>query len=138
MRAGIEAGENRVLLGDLNVEELAGIVEPNGDGMYELLGKRTDSEVDDLYDLLERIPAENRQTHLILPKQFDRILVSKPMLSETPGPGIKFKAIEVLSRYNIRGEGADMDHWDTRYTKDHRERDISDHHPLMATFEFRK
>jgi hypothetical protein len=125
-------------MGDLNVEELAGNVEPAGDGMFDLLGKRTASEADDLYDLLERAPVENRQTHLILPKQFDRILVSKPMLAETPGSGIKFKSIEVLSRYNIRGEGADMDHWDTRYTQDRRERDISDHHPLMATFEFRK
>jgi len=138
MSAGIEAGENRVIMGDLNVEELAGNVTANGDGMFELLGRRTEKTSDDLFDLLEMAPEGKRQTHLILEKQFDRILVSKPMLATTDGPGIKFKSIEVLSQYNIRGVGADMDHWDTRYTKDRAERDISDHHPVMATFEFRK
>lgn len=138
MSAGIEAGENRVILGDLNVEEMAGSVKPDGDGMFDLLGRRTEKTSDDLFDLLEFAPEGKRQTHLILEKQFDRILVSKSMLPSTPGPGIKFKSIEVLSQYNIRGEGADLDHWDTRYTKDRAERDISDHHPVMATFEFRK
>lgn len=138
MSIGIEAGENRVILGDLNVEEMAGNIKADGDGMYELLGRRTEETSDDLVDLLEFAPEEKRKTHLILEKQFDRILVSKPMLATTAGPGIKFKAIEVLSQHNIRGAGADMDHWDTRYTKDRAERDISDHHPVMATFEFRK
>lgn len=138
MRGGIEAGENRIILGDFNVEELAGQVDPNGDGMFELLGKATSTESDDLFDLLETLPADKRQTHLILQRQFDRILVSKPMLSATSGPGIKFRSIEVLSQHNIRGEKIDADHWDTRYTKDRRERDISDHHPVMATFGFGK
>ena len=138
MRNGIEAGENRVVLGDLNVEEMAGSVSASGDGMFDLLGRRTESTKDDLFDLLEMAPESKRQTHLILEKQFDRILVSNPMLSTTPGPGIKFQSIDVLSQYNIRGTGADLDHWDTRYTKDRAERDISDHHPVMATFEFRK
>ena len=138
MSAGIEAGENRVILGDLNVEEFAGSVKEDGDGMYDLMGKRTEKTSDDLFDLLEMAPEGKRQTHLILEKQLDRILVSKSMMPSTPGPGIKFKSIEVLSQHNIRGIGADMDHWDTRYTKDREERDISDHHPVMAGFEFRK
>lgn len=138
MKAGIEANENRMIIGDLNVEEPAGQGNPMGDGMYELLGKHSASPNDDLYDLLESLEASKRRTHLILDRQFDRILVSKPMLSTSPGPGIKFKSIEVLSQYNIRGEGPDDDHWDTRYSKDRKERDISDHHPVMATFEFRK
>jgi endonuclease/exonuclease/phosphatase family metal-dependent hydrolase len=138
MSAGIEAGENRVILGDFNVEQMAGSVNADGDGMFELMGKRTEKTSDDLFDLLEFALEGKRQTHLILEKQFDRILVSKSMLPSTPGSGIKFKSIEVLSQYNIRGTGADMDHWDTRYTKDREERDISDHHPVMATFEFQK
>ncbi|MEQ1830647.1 MAG: endonuclease/exonuclease/phosphatase family protein [Pirellula sp.] len=137
MKAGIDAGENRVILGDLNVEEPAGQFAPQGDGMFELLGRATPSDADDLHDLLETLPTEKRRTHLVLDKQFDRILVSRPMLSTTPGRGIKFKSIEVLSQYNVRGSGPDLDHWDTRYTKDRNERDISDHHPVMATFEFR-
>jgi len=137
MKAGIDAGENRMILGDFNVEELAGEATEEGDGMFDLLGKRTASESDDLFDLLETISLEKRKTHLILDKQFDRILVSKPMLATTPGPGIKFQSIEVLSQHNIRGKEADLDHWDTRYTKEQAERDISDHHPVMATFDFR-
>ncbi len=136
-KAGIEAGENRIILGDFNFEELAGEAKEDGDGMYDILGKRTATEADDLYDLLEQLPPEKRKTHLILDKQFDRILVSKPMLAKTPGPGIHFQSMEVLSQYNIRGNEVDLDHWDSRYTKDRAERDISDHHPVMATFEFR-
>jgi endonuclease/exonuclease/phosphatase family metal-dependent hydrolase len=138
MKVGIEAGENRMIIGDLNVEELAGETKADGDGMFDLLGRATLKTDDDLFDLLETIPADKRRTHLILDKQFDRILVSKPMLAETLGPGIKFRSIEVLSQVNVRGAEADMDHWDTRYTKDRDQRDISDHHPVMATFEFRK
>jgi endonuclease/exonuclease/phosphatase family metal-dependent hydrolase len=138
MKAGIEAGENRMILGDFNVEEFAGQAKPDGDGMVDLLGRRTERETDDLYDLLETLPPDKRQTHLILEKQFDRILVSRPMLATTAGSGIKFKSIEVLSQFNIRGTSSDADHWETRYTKDRDERDISDHHPVMATFEFRK
>lgn len=138
MSAGILAGENRVIMGDLNVEELAGSVSTQGDGMYELLGKRTETVEDDLVDLLEFAPDGKRQTHLILEKQFDRILASRSLMPTASGPGIRFKSIEVLSQHNIRGVAADLDHWDTRYTKDRAERDISDHHPVMATFEFRK
>lgn len=137
MKAGIEAGENRIILGDFNVEELAGEATEDGDGMFDILGKRTATEADDLFDLLEQLPPEKRKTHLILDKQFDRILVSKPMLATATGPGIKFLSMDVLSQHNIRGTEVDLDHWDSRYTKDRSERDISDHHPVMATFEFR-
>lgn len=137
MRSGILAGENRIILGDLNVEEAAGKVSAQGDGMYELLGLRSETPDDDLVDLLEFAPENKRQTHLILQKQFDRILASKSFLPSTAGPGIKFKSMEVLSQHNIRGASTDLDHWESRYTKDRAERDISDHHPVMATFEFR-
>lgn len=133
MRKGIASGENVLILGDLNVEEAVGEIKPDGDGMHLLLGRGTSSTNDDLVDLLERAPAEKRRTHLILDKQFDRILASATMVEGTGG--YKFRGIEVLSQWNIRGEGADADHWDTRYTKDHSERDLSDHHPVMVTFE---
>jgi hypothetical protein len=70
---------------------------------------------------------------LILDKQFDRILASSGLVDGKGG--YRFRDIEVLSQWNIRGTGADEDHWDTRYTKDYAERDLSDHHPVMATFE---
>jgi len=133
MKRAIANGENVLILGDLNVEEPAGQIQPNGDGMHQLLGLANDSPKDDLIDLLERIPAEARRTHLILDKQFDRILASEPMVKG--GNGYALSKIEVLSQYNIRGAGPDADHWDTRYTKPYDERDLSDHHPLMATFD---
>lgn len=133
MRKAIARGENVIILGDLNVEEAAGEVKPGGDGMHTLLGLDTPETSDNLIDLLEKAPEQKRRTHLILDKQFDRILAS-PGLVDGKG-GYKFKSIEVLSQWNIRGEGPDADHWDTRYTKDYDERDLSDHHPVMATFE---
>jgi endonuclease/exonuclease/phosphatase family metal-dependent hydrolase len=136
VRARVEAGENVIVLGDLNVEEAAGAVQPDGDGMHLLLGRHTPSENDDLIDLLEKSESPKQATHLILDKQFDRMLVSPKMLSSSPA-GIQFQAIEVLSRINVRGNGPDLDHWDTRFTKDRAERDISDHHPVMATFVIR-
>jgi endonuclease/exonuclease/phosphatase family metal-dependent hydrolase len=133
MRKAIIRGENVIILGDLNVEESVGEIKAGGDGMHTLLGLDTPEPGDNLVDLLERAPADKRRTHLILDKQFDRILAS-PTLVDGKG-GYKFKQIEVLSQWNIRGTGPDADHWDTRYTKDYAERDLSDHHPVMATFE---
>lgn len=133
MRRQIEQGENVIIAGDMNVEELAGSVNAEGDGMHWILGRSTAGTKDDLVDLLERAPLEKRKTHLLLDRQFDRILAS-PSMMKTEGPGIMFQKIEVLSEHNIRGEGIDLDHWDTRYTKPYNERDISDHHPVMATF----
>lgn len=132
--ARVAAGENVMVLGDLNVEERVGQIQPDGDGMHIILGKHTPDEKDDLIDLLEYAPSDKRQTHLILEKEFDRIVASPSMLKKE-GNGILFKSITVRSDLNIRGEQADMDHWDTRYTKDRAERDISDHHPVVATFE---
>lgn len=133
MRKAIMRGENVIIIGDLNVEESVGEVKAGGDGMHTLLGLDTPEPNDNLVDLLERAPVEKRRTHLILDKQFDRILAS-PTLVDGKG-GYRFKQIEVLSQWNIRGTGPDADHWDTRYTKDYAERDLSDHHPVMATFE---
>ena len=104
--------------------------------MHLLLGRHTPSESDDLIDLLGKSESPTQSTHLILDKQFDRVLVSPKMLSASP-TGIQFQGIEVLSRFNVRGSGPDLDHWDTRFTKDRAERDISDHHPVMATFVIR-
>lgn len=133
MRKAIERGENVIILGDLNVEESVGQIKAGGDGMHTILGLDTPNPKDDLVDLLEKAPADKRRTHLILDKQFDRILASSGLVDGKGG--YRFRDIEVLSQWNIRGTGADEDHWDTRYTKDYAERDLSDHHPVMATFE---
>lgn len=133
MRQQIANGENVIVLGDFNVEEPAGAIQPDGDGMHLLLGKGTPETDDDLLDLLERAPADSRRTHLILDKQFDRILASSSLVQGSGG--YRFEKIQVLSQLNIRGDGPDADHWDTRYTKDRNERDLSDHHPVMATLE---
>lgn len=133
MSRAIARGENVIILGDFNVEESVGQIQPDGDGMHLLLGRDNTNPKDDLVDLLERAPEGARQTHLLLEKQFDRILAS-PSLVDGQG-GYSLSKIEVLSQFNIRGNGIDADHWDTRYTKAREERDLSDHHPVMATFE---
>lgn len=133
MQKSIESNQNVLIIGDLNIEQLAEQESEDGDGMYELRGLSTPSDSDNLTDLLSSVPADRRQTHLILPKQFDRILASNTLMAGTAG--YRFQQMEVLSQYNIRGTGPDEDHWDTRYTKDRDERDLSDHHPIMATFE---
>lgn len=133
MKRSLEAGQNVIILGDLNVEQPAEQETSDGDGLYELRGLTTSNVSDDLVDLLKFTPADKRQTHLILPEQFDRILASPTLVDGTAG--YRFTLMEVLSQHNIRGNGPDEDHWDTRYTKDQSERDLSDHHPIMATFE---
>ena len=133
MRKGIQRGENVIILGDLNVEEGVGEIKPEGDGMHALLGLDSPDKGDDLVDVLERLPQGERRTHLILDKEFDRILVSQPLIDGRGGYALR--SIEVLSQWNIRGAGPDKDHWETRYTKEYSERDLSDHHPVMATFQ---
>ena len=137
MQDRIRAGENVIFIGDTNFEELAGQGTAGGE-LQELTGKGTPDTNDDLVDVLERVPENARRTHMILEKQFDRIMVSQSLLDDdAKGTDLVLEKVEVLPQHNIRGSGPDMDHWDTRYTKPFPERDISDHYPVMATFRFR-
>lgn len=129
---------NIIVMGDLNTEELAGHLQPDSE-LSLLLKGPSDSAEDDLIDLLEKAPADKQRTHLLLDKQFDRILASASLLSNDPlKRDLVFKSLEVSSELNIRGQGVDENqaHWEGYWKIDAAERDISDHHPVVAEFEF--
>ncbi len=135
LRDQIAAGENVVLIGDMNLESKAGVKMTNDDGLDSLIGRDTKSTDDDLVDLHTRLPANEARTHMVLDRQFDRILVSRSMIEDDPA--IKdwvFEKIEVLPEVSIRGKEPVSDHWEKRYTKPIDQRDLSDHLPVMATF----
>lgn len=133
----LQAGENVMLLGDTNFEELCGTQIPGGE--LEITQGKTNADPKGfLVDLLEKAPEAKRKTHMLLDKQFDRLFASQSLMTDDPSRrDLVFQAIEVLPQVNIRGSGPDLDHWDTRYTKPFPERDISDHFPVMATFQVR-
>ncbi len=134
----VKAGENVVVLGDMNLESRYGTELEEDDGIDFLLGTTTADTTDDLKDLHEFASPEKRRTHLVLEREFDRILVSPSMIEDDPAKiDIVFKSIAAQPQYTIVGDGPDLDHWDTRYTKEVNERDLSDHYPLLATFEFK-
>lgn len=130
---------NVIILGDLNTDELADNINLGSD-IHGLLAGPTDSPEDDLHDLLNKAPQAERQTHLLLNKQFDRILASQSLMKDRPGSNLVFENIKVLSELNIRGAGVDpgKDHWESYWQIDPQERDISDHHPVVAEFSFNR
>jgi endonuclease/exonuclease/phosphatase family metal-dependent hydrolase len=137
VQTALDAGENVILLGDFNIEDPAGKATKESE-LAELLGNNTANTADDLFDVLVSVPEPERRTHLILDKQFDRILVSKSLVDDAPDKqDLVFENAAVLAKYTVRGKGPDLDHWDARYTTPQDERDLSDHYPLMATFRFK-
>jgi endonuclease/exonuclease/phosphatase family metal-dependent hydrolase len=135
LRDQIIAGENIVFLGDMNLESKAGVNMKDDDGINNLLGRSTPSTDDDLVDLHTKLAGDKSRTHLVLDRQFDRILVSRSMIEDEPK--IKdwvFEKIEVLPEAVIRGKDPVDDHWEKRYTKPTEQRELSDHFPVMATF----
>ncbi len=124
------AGQDVILLGDLNSEHAAGNVD--GD-IAAIVG---DSQVK-MVDLLAQLPNPKLPTHLVLDKQFDRILVSESLLNDGPGMDWSFTGIEILSDAVVRGKRDGEEHWHNRLTMPLEELDLSDHLPVVATFELK-
>jgi endonuclease/exonuclease/phosphatase family metal-dependent hydrolase len=138
LRDRLLRGENVVVLGDMNVESQVDVAMHPDDGIESLTGRATPEQGDDLIDLHLRLAPEKRRTHLVLDKQFDRILVSRSMMEDDPAiRDWVFTRIEVLPDLVIRGEDPVDDHWDRRYSKPAAQREPSDHFPVMATFQLR-
>lgn len=132
------AGENVLIIGDTNIEEPYAAQPLPGGEVAELTGSATSTPADDMVDFHGRIAEGQRRTHLILDRQFDRFFGSKSLVEDAPDrKDWVLEKVEVLSQHCIRGAGPDLDHWDTRYTKDREERDVSDHYPVMATLRLR-
>ncbi len=128
-------GENVMALGDFNTEETyAGTTTDSELGVLRGLSAEPDVQLTDLH---QSIAEEHRVTHMI-GKQFDRILVSPAMLVDAPGRrDLVFKKAAVRKDLTVRGARPDADHWNIYYTIDQKERDLSDHYPVVAEFEFR-
>jgi endonuclease/exonuclease/phosphatase family metal-dependent hydrolase len=127
--------ENLVVLGDFNSEESYGDTSTSSE-MGILRGLDTPDEADDLVDLHQYLPPDERGTHLSRGKQFDRILVSQSLMEDEPGRvDLVFRSIELRQDLVVRGT-QDQDHWDKYYDIPQQERDLSDHYPLVARFVF--
>lgn len=128
---------NIIIMGDLNTEEIAGDLHAGSD-LHLLMSGISDATDDDFHDLLTHAPDKQRQTHLFLKKQFDRILASPTLMEDGPGRDLLFQSIQVLPNLNIRGGGIDdsQTHWERYWQLDPLERDVSDHHPVVAEFLF--
>jgi len=128
-------GEQLVIMGDLNSEEHFDQT-TNDHELGILRGLNTEDTKDDLRDLHEFLAPERRLTHIIL-KSFDRILVSPRMLTDEPDKkDLVFKKVSVPKEFVIRGK-QDTDHMDIYWTIPPEERDVSDHWPVVAEFEWK-
>lgn len=127
LEPNLARGEDVILLGDLNSEHSAGSIQ--GD-IAAIVGDSGPKMV----DLLEYLDDKSAQTHLVLDKQFDRILVSESMMEDAAGKDWVFEQIEILVDPIIRGTRDGEEHWSNRQTMSEEELDLSDHFPVMATF----
>ncbi len=134
----IRAGENVIVLGDFNTEEEQ-VPAVAGSDMYAACGLETPETNDDLIDLHARLPLKERQTHLLTNKSFDRILVSPSLLDDAAEKvDLSLEKIERFQDLSVNGTvDVPDDHWNKYWELDDANRDISDHWPIMATFQFK-
>lgn len=134
----VKAGKHVIVLGDMNTEIKATEITDDSD-MGVLCGMETKSTADDLVDLNQYLPADMRGTHLLPGREFDRICVSKSLVADDPNRSdLVFSGIRVMKELNIRkGLDSREDHWDGYWEMPDDARDVSDHLPVMATFQVR-
>jgi len=131
----IRRGENVIVLGDLNSDELAVETTPSGE-IGTLLGLNTADASDDLFDTLAHLADKRQPTHLN-GRQYDRILVSPALLNDDPArTDLVFRRVSIRPDLVIRGQVQDKDHRDVYWKIPADERDVSDHYPLVAEFDF--
>jgi endonuclease/exonuclease/phosphatase family metal-dependent hydrolase len=132
----IASGENIIVLGDTN-SEATDYPPQDGTDIGALVGLETPGTEDDLIDLGQHLPEDQRRTHLLEGKHFDRIFVSRSLLEDDPTrPDLVFSGIERKQELAVRGSGIDgqTDHWEHYWSMTDEERDISDHWPVFARF----
>ena len=136
MEPQLDAGQDVIFLGDINSEHPVG--ELGGEMKYFIDGGESPNPPQ-CVDLLGKAPDNARQTHLILPKQFDRIIVSPSLTTDEPATrDWVFTGIAVRPELATIGAGKDGEaHWDGRFKIPTSELDVSDHAPVVATFELK-
>jgi hypothetical protein len=130
------AGKNVAIVGDTNTEDMLAGPMPVQD-IAVLRGLDTETKEDDYEDLHRFLAADQRPTHIIH-KTFDRFIVSPALVTDESGRvDLVFKGIANRKDLNTRGKEQDKDHWNIYYTIPQEERDLSDHFPIVAEFEFK-
>ena len=134
----ITAGENVIVLGDLNTEHRGDQLSADID-VGVVAGKETTAIEDDLIDVTLSVPPGSRVTHVLPDRRFDRILVSRTLIEDDPTRlDLVFDSFEVLPRLAVRGPAdTPEDHWDDYWQRDAATRDLSDHYPIIADFVWR-
>ncbi len=131
----LQKNANVIVLGDINTLCQCHDYTLRQD-LAVLCGKKTDDQPGDLIDLHTRLKPSERSTHLG-GKQFDHILVSPELLLDSPQrPDLAFQNIVRRKDLVLRGE-QDKDHYNIFYEIQESERDVSDHYPVVATFEIK-
>jgi hypothetical protein len=131
----VRRGENVIVIGDVNSDE--DCQQPDVACEVGLLCGRTQPATMQLTDLHRHLQPEQQATHMI-GKQLDRILVSSSLQSDHPEKrDLVFKSIRSGKKLVVRGKEADTEHRDIYYKISQQERDVSDHYPLIATFQTR-
>ena len=131
----IARGENVIILGDINTSCICDQVKPKDD-LATLCGVPLRRTKDNLYDLHLELSPDQRATHMI-GKQFDHVLISPALLIDTANePDLIFNRIESLKRLVVNGK-QDTDHFSGFYSIPSSERDVSDHYPVVATFQIK-
>lgn len=133
----IKSGGNVIVVGDLNTEHVHGKQTAKTD-IGILRGLNDDDLTNDLFDANEFIPEAKRGSHFT-GKQFDRILFSAALRQDNPHrKDLVFTTASVASNIVIRGKRDNGNvRWNNLYSIPQAERDISDHYPVIARFDFR-
>jgi endonuclease/exonuclease/phosphatase family metal-dependent hydrolase len=133
----VNSGRNVIVLGDINTDETFETTTSNGE-LGILRGLDTPSKADDLVDLFQLYKGTWKETHLVH-KQFDHILVSPTLVHAQPrGPAYEASSLQIRQDLVVRGAGQDKDHMDQFWKIPPRERDVSDHYPVVAEFRLKQ
>ncbi len=127
-------GHYVVLVGDMNTVTMQPSRDLKESALDVLTGKDTPNDQDDdLEDVIQLLPPEDRVTFGSRRNTLDHILISPKLRT---GPGVVFDGIANRKDLTIRGRMPDFQ-WrgDRRFWKvPEEERDLSDHYPIMARF----
>ncbi len=131
LEPALDRGEDVILLGDFNSEATPGVLE--GD----IAAVSGGTSRPHMIDLLTRLDNPLASTHLILDRQFDRMMVSVSLMEDGPGLDWCFESIQILTEEIIRGQRDGEEHWAERLNSSHPDLDVSDHFPVVATFKLK-
>lgn len=135
--SAISEGRNVIVLGDFNTEEMSVVSKPDS-GVGVMAGTHTKDPSDDLVDLTASLVKSKQPTHL-MGRIYDRILCSRSMVEDDPSKvDLVFDKLELRKDLAIQGKADSPEqHFDNYWNMPRSERDLSDHYPVIATFQLK-